>query len=143
LCGLADTFQGVRRSVGDSDLQSDVRSHCRRRRDDITEGIQGEKTADLVEIRFGRRTDRVEPSADVHLCMRLPAEVTCSVGIGGFLFPPENRELNIATLNHEPMHGLVGDGAADFASEFLKSGHRFKSRMLQPSNGAQQSINPE
>ena len=52
--------------------------------------------------------------------MALSAEVACSRGICVRRVPFENRELRIATLNHEPVNRIVGDDAADFTSEFLE-----------------------
>ena len=47
-----------------------------------------------------------------------PFRVRC-IGI-----PLEYDKLRIAALNHKPVIWVVGDPAADFASEFLKSCHR-------------------
>jgi hypothetical protein len=72
------------------------------------------------EIRAGRRADGVEPAADVYLRMSFAAEMACSIGVCSLLIPAQNGELGVTTLNYEPVQRVVGDGAADFATEFLE-----------------------
>jgi hypothetical protein len=72
------------------------------------------------EIRAGRRADGIEPAADVYLRMSFAAEMACSIGAGGFLIPAQNSKLGVTALNYEPVQWVVGDGAADFATEFLE-----------------------
>lgn len=75
------------------------------------------------EVRFRRRTNRFEPSADVNLRMGLAAEVARTGSICGIHVPSENRELRIVALDHKPVNGAGAAPAADFASEFLKRCH--------------------
>ena len=76
------------------------------------------------EVWFRRRTNRVKPSANVHLSVGFPAEVPCSGRICGLRVPFENSELRIAALNHKPVNRIVGHRSADFTSEFLKRCHK-------------------
>ena len=73
---------------------------------------------------FGRRTDRVKPTADIYLRVCFAAEVPRFGGVGCLLVPFKHRELAIAAANHEPVIGAVGDPTADFTAEFLKRCHR-------------------
>ena len=72
------------------------------------------------EVRFRRPTYRIEPSADVDLGMRFPAEVPRAGRVRGFQVPPENSELRITALNHKPMGGVAVHRSTNFTFEFLK-----------------------
>jgi hypothetical protein len=79
----------------------------------------------LVEIGFGRRAHGLKPAADINLSVSLSAEMARSICIGRVLIPAKNAKLSISALNHEPVHRVVRDRAADFAPKFLKRGHRY------------------
>jgi len=57
--------------------------------------------------------------------MGFSAEVPCSRRAGCFRVPFENGKVQVSALNDKPVHGIAGDGAADFATEFLNCGHGF------------------
>jgi hypothetical protein len=77
------------------------------------------------EIRAGRRANRIEPTANVDLCVGFAAEMARSVGVRGFLIPAQDGELRVATLNYEPVQWVTSDRAANFTPEFLERGHHF------------------
>ena len=79
----------------------------------------------LLEIWLGRGADGIEPAADIDLGVGFSAEMPGSIRVRVVFVPAEHCELNVAALNYEPVHRVVGDRTADFASEFLKRGHDF------------------
>jgi len=77
----------------------------------------------FCEIRLRRRANRLKPAAYVDLRVGFAAEVPSASRARGIYIPLEHRELRIATLNDNPVIGVVGDSSTDFTSEFLKSRH--------------------
>jgi hypothetical protein len=77
------------------------------------------------EVRFGRRTYRLKPSAYIHLSMGFTAVVPYSRRDCRFSIPFDNREVQISALNHKPVNGIAGHCSADFTTEFAYHCHEF------------------
>src|ERR1700752_2741813 len=85
----------------------------------------------LLETRLRRGAHRIEPAADVHLGMSFTAVMPGSGRIGGFRIPSIDGEIGISAPNHEPVGGIRGHKATDFASEFLQRSHSLQFFLAQ------------
>jgi hypothetical protein len=71
------------------------------------------------ENAFGRPTNRLKPTADIHLSVGFSTEMARSRVHGGSQIPLDDRELLISTLNDKPMNRILTDDPANLALEFL------------------------
>ena len=65
----------------------------------------------------------LQPSANVHLCVRLTTIVSRPPGRGCLGVPLHQSELIAITLNYKPMHRRRSYSSADFTPEFANRRH--------------------
>jgi hypothetical protein len=76
-----------------------------------------------AEARLGWGARRLKPAADVHLGVRFAAVMPGSWSVGHLGAPPVNGKAGLSAVNDEPVDGITGHDATDFAPEFLYRCH--------------------
>jgi hypothetical protein len=75
------------------------------------------------EAWLGRGAHRLKPAADVYLGVGFATIMPGSRGVGYLGVPPVHRKAGVSAMNDEPVDGITGHDATDFASEFLYRCH--------------------
>jgi hypothetical protein len=77
----------------------------------------------LPEGWLGRRARRLKPAADVNLGMGFTTVMPGPRSVGHLGAPPVNGKAGLSAVNDEPVDGITGHDATDFAPEFLYRCH--------------------
>src|SRR5580700_9077869 len=74
---------------------------------------------------FGRHAIGFKPAADIDLSVRFSTEMPGRGAASGRQIPLDDCKLLISALDHKPVDRIVTHDAANFALEFLQTGHAF------------------
>jgi hypothetical protein len=86
----------------------------------------------LPEGWLGWGAHRLEPAADVYLSVGLATVMPGSRGVGYLGAPPVHGKAGLSAMNDEPVDGITGHDATDFAPEFLYRCHAPAPALIRP-----------